>query len=204
MKEVLAPDNLKRVAEKFNFANEEDMFAAVGYSGITASQIVTRLTDKFRKQREEEEIVEVKEVRKPMKIRKWDSGVKVSGADNLLIRLSKCCNPVPGDDIVGYITKGRGVSIHRRDCVNVHTEEAVERLLEVEWEGSPEKKLSITLILKFQVTIAGLLNEVLQAVTETKTYISAVSGRSDRNKMATINMSISIRNLQHLKSSRTH
>ncbi|ARO59030.1 GTP diphosphokinase [Bacillus cereus] len=112
MKEVLAPDNLKRVAEKFNFANEEDMFAAVGYSGITASQIVTRLTDKFRKQREEEEIVEVKEVRKPMKIRKWDSGVKVSGADNLLIRLSKCCNPVPGDDIVGYITKGRGVSIH--------------------------------------------------------------------------------------------
>ncbi|MEM5621431.1 GTP diphosphokinase, partial [Bacillus thuringiensis] len=115
MKEVLAPDNLKRVAEKFNFANEEDMFAAVGYSGITASQIVTRLTDKFRKQREEEEIVEVKEVRKPMKIRKWDSGVKVSGADNLLIRLSKCCNPVPGDDIVGYITKGRGVSIHRRD-----------------------------------------------------------------------------------------
>ncbi len=88
MKEVLAPDNLKRVAEKFNFANEEDMFAAVGYNGITASQIVTRLTDKFRKQREEEEIVEVKEVRKPMKIRKWDSGVKVSGADNLLIRLS--------------------------------------------------------------------------------------------------------------------
>ena len=151
MKEVLAPDNLKRVAEKFNFANEEDMFA-VGYNGITA-QIVTRLTDKFRKQREEE-IVEVKEVRKPMKIRKWDSGVKVSGADNLLIRLSKCCNPVPGDDIVGYITKGRGVSIHRRDCVNVHTEEAVERLLEVEWEGSPEKKLNITLILKFQVTIA--------------------------------------------------
>lgn len=100
MKEVLAPDNLKRVAEKFNFANEEDMFAAVGYNGITASQIVTRLTDKFRKQREEEEIVEVKEVRKPMKIRKWDSGVKVSGADNLLIRLSKCCNPVDRKSVV--------------------------------------------------------------------------------------------------------
>ena len=201
MKEVLAPDNLKRVAEKFNFANEEDMFAAVGYNGITAAQIVTRLTDKFRKQREEEEIVEVKEVRKPMKIRKWDSGVKVSGADNLLIRLSKCCNPVPGDDIVGYITKGRGVSIHRRDCVNVHTEEAVERLLEVEWEGSPEKEIEYNVDIEISgYDRRGLLNEVLQAVTETKTYISAVCGRSDRNKMATINMSISIRNLQHLKT----
>ncbi|MGF2714724.1 GTP diphosphokinase, partial [Bacillus cereus] len=176
MKEVLALDNLKRVAEKFNFANEEDMFAAVGYNGITAAQIVTRLTDKFRKQREEEEIVEVKEVRKPMKIRKWDSGVKVSGADNLLIRLSKCCNPVPGDDIVGYITKGRGVSIHRCDCVNVHTEEAVERLLEVDWEGSPENEIEYNVDIEISgYDRRGLLNEVLQAVTETKTYISAVS-----------------------------
>ncbi len=69
----------------------------------------------------EEEIVEVKEVRKPMKIRKWDSGVKVSGADNFINSFIKNAVTVPGDDIVGYITKGRGVSIHHRDCVNVHT-----------------------------------------------------------------------------------
>ena len=155
MKEVLAPDNLKRALRNLTLQMKKICLQQLDIAELQLRKLLRLLTDKFRKQREEE-IVEVKEVRKPMKIRKWDSGVKVSGADNLLIRLSKCCNPVPGDDIVGYITKGRGVSIHRRDCVNVHTEEAVERLLEVEWEGSPEKKLSITLILKFQVTIAAV------------------------------------------------
>ncbi|MDG4655405.1 bifunctional (p)ppGpp synthetase/guanosine-3',5'-bis(diphosphate) 3'-pyrophosphohydrolase [Ectobacillus antri] len=202
LKEVLSADNLKRVADKFNFPNDEEMYAAVGYNGITAAQIVTRLTDKFRKKREEEQLLEetMTEVRKPMKIRRRDSGIKVSGVDNLLIRVSKCCNPVPGDDIVGYITKGRGVSIHRSDCVNIHTEEAKERLLDVEWENDPQKELEYNVDIEISgYDRRGLLNEVLQAVNETKTYISAVSGRSDRNKMATIHMSISIQNVHHLQ-----
>jgi guanosine-3',5'-bis(diphosphate) 3'-pyrophosphohydrolase len=202
LKEVLTAENLKRVADKFNFPNDEEMYAAVGYNGITAAQIVTRLTDKFRKKREEEQLLQetLTEVRKPMKIRKRDSGIKVSGVDNLLIRVSKCCNPVPGDDIVGYITKGRGVSIHRVDCVNVYTEEAKDRLLAVEWENDPEKEIEYNVDIEISgYDRRGLLNEVLQAVNETKTYISAVSGRSDRNKMATIHMSISIHNVHHLQ-----
>ncbi|MFD3449366.1 RelA/SpoT family protein [Microbacteriaceae bacterium 4G12] len=202
LKEVLTTENVRRVAEKFNFANDEEMYAAVGYNGITASQIATRLTDKFRKKREEEQLITkvMSEGKKTMKISKYDSGVKVSGADNLLIRLSKCCNPVPGDDIVGYITKGRGVSIHRQDCVNMQTEEAQERKLDVEWEGDPEKVIEYNVDIEiFGFDRRGLLNEVLQAVNETKTNISAVSGRSDRNKMATIHMSISIQNIHHLQ-----
>ncbi|MBO9130470.1 bifunctional (p)ppGpp synthetase/guanosine-3',5'-bis(diphosphate) 3'-pyrophosphohydrolase [Bacillus sp. 165] len=203
IKEVLTSENLKRVAEKFNFANEEDMYAAVGYNGITAAQIVTRLADKFRKKQEQEGLLldkAITEVRMPMKIKRRDSGIKVSGVDNLLIRLSKCCNPVPGDEIVGYITKGRGVSIHRTDCVNVQIEEAQDRLLDVEWESSPEKEIEYNVDIEISgYDRRGLLNEVMQAVNETKTYISAVSGRSDRNKMATIHMSISINNLHHLQ-----
>jgi GTP diphosphokinase / guanosine-3',5'-bis(diphosphate) 3'-diphosphatase len=206
-KEVYTTDNLNRVSEKFNFANEEDMFAAVGYQGITAAQIATRLTEKIRKQKQQEQDLEqtladvnTTEIKKPTKSGKKDSGVRVEGVDNLLVRLSKCCNPVPGDEIVGYITKGRGVSVHRSDCPNVHTEEAQTRLLPVEWETSvtDSKQYHVDLEI-WGYDRRGLLNEVLQAVNETKTNITAVSGKSDRNKMATINITILIQNTNHLR-----
>jgi guanosine-3',5'-bis(diphosphate) 3'-pyrophosphohydrolase len=204
VKEVLAQDNLRRVADKFNFANEEDMYAAVGYNGITAAQIATRLTEKWRKKRDLEQestIVDaVQDMKKFTIAKKRDSGVRVQGIDNLLVRLSKCCNPVPGDDIVGFITKGRGVSIHRDDCPNIHTDEAKERLLVVEWEGNAKEGKEYNVEIEISgYDRRGLLNEVLQAVNETKTNITAVAGRSDRNKMATISMAISIHNVSHLQ-----
>ncbi|TGB04204.1 RelA/SpoT family protein [Halobacillus salinus] len=206
-KDVLTQDNLSRVSEKFNFSNEEDMFAAVGYQGITAAQIATRLTEKLRKQKQKEQDLEqtladvsTTEIKTPSKTGKKDSGVRVEGVDNLLVRLSKCCNPVPGDDIVGYITKGRGVSVHRADCPNVKTEEAQSRLLPVKWETSvtDSKQYHVDLEI-WGYDRRGLLNEVLQAVNETKTNITAVSGKSDRNKMATINITILIQNTSHLR-----
>ena len=206
-KEVFTTDNLNRVSEKFNFSNEEDMFAAVGYQGITAAQIATRLTEKLRKQKQQQQDLEqtladvsTTEIKTPQKTGKKDSGVRVEGVDNLLVRLSKCCNPVPGDDIVGYITKGRGVSVHRSDCPNVKTEEAQTRLLPVKWETSvtDSKQYHVDLEI-WGYDRRGLLNEVLQAVNETKTNITAVSGKSDRNKMATINITILIQNTNHLR-----
>ncbi|WP_079530378.1 RelA/SpoT family protein [Halobacillus hunanensis] len=206
-KEVFTVDNLNRVAEKFNFTNEEDMFAAVGYQGITAAQIATRLTEKIRKQKQKEQNLEetladvtTTEIKSSSKNGKRDSGVRVEGVDNLLVRLSKCCNPVPGDEIVGYITKGRGVSVHRADCPNVHTEEARARLLPVHWEKGPQdtKQYHVDLEI-WGYDRRGLLNEVLQAVNETKTNITAVSGKSDRNKMATIHITILIQNTDHLR-----
>lgn len=204
MKEILSNENLKRVADKFNFANDEDMYAAVGYNGITAAQIATRLTEKWRRKRDFEQettIVEaVQDLKKFSVSKKKDSGVRVQGIDNLLIRLSKCCNPVPGDEIVGFITKGRGVSIHRDDCPNIHTEETKDRVIAVEWEGSAKEGKEYNVEIEISgFDRRGLLNEVLQAVNETKTNITAVSGKSDRNKMATISMAISIHNVNHLQ-----
>ncbi|MCE7793766.1 bifunctional (p)ppGpp synthetase/guanosine-3',5'-bis(diphosphate) 3'-pyrophosphohydrolase [Salipaludibacillus sp. CUR1] len=206
LKEVLTAENIERVADKFSFSSEEDMYAAVGYNGITAAQIVTRLTDDIRKKQDEEQetqsLSEAVEELKPQEktVSKTSTGVRVKGIDNLLIRLSRCCNPVPGDDIVGYITKGRGVSIHREDCPNINNEEANTRLLPVEWEGNHQKPKNYNV----DIEISGydrraLLNDVLQAVAETKTNINAVSGKSDKNKMATINMTISIQNISHLQ-----
>ncbi|GGD03891.1 RelA/SpoT family protein [Pontibacillus salipaludis] len=207
-KEVLTADNLDRVAEKFNFTNDDDMYAAVGYQGITAAQIATRLTEKIRrKQNKEKDLEETLEgvqndIKRPSHSnkKKKDSGVRVKGVDNLLVRLSRCCNPVPGDDIVGYITKGRGVSVHRSDCPNVKTDDVRNRLLPVEWENTGEDSKQYSLDLEISgYDRRGLLNEVLQAVNETKTNITAVTGRSDRNKMATIHMTIMIQNISHLR-----
>ncbi|WP_017755922.1 RelA/SpoT family protein [Calidifontibacillus oryziterrae] len=204
LKEVLTAENLKMVAEKFSFANEEDMYAAVGYNGITAAQIATRLTEKLRKKRgqelEETLLQAVSEVKSLPRNKKTDTGVRVIGVDNLLIRLSKCCNPVPGDEILGFITKGRGVSVHRSDCPNIHTDEAKERLIPVEWEGGASDGKSYNVDIEITgYDRRGLLNEVLHAINESKTNITAVTGRTDRNKMATINITIAIQNVNHLQ-----
>lgn len=204
LKEILTNENVKRVIEKFNFTNEDDMYAAVGYNGVTALQVANRLTEKWRKKRdmEQADIIAnaVSELKAFPSTKKRESGVRVAGIDNLLIRLSRCCNPVPGDEIVGFITKGRGVSVHRADCTNIVTEDAKARLIPVEWETALNDRKEYSV--EIEITgydRRGLLNEVLQAVNETKTNISAVTGRSDRNKSATINMTIAIHNVSHLQ-----
>lgn len=203
IKEILTADNLKKVAEKFNFSNEEDMYAAVGYNGVTALQVANRLTEKWRKKRDQEQAASITNAVSDLKAfpaaKRRESGVRVQGIDNLLIRLSRCCNPVPGDEIVGYITKGRGVSVHRADCTNIDSNDAQSRLIPVEWESALNDRKEYNVDIEINgYDRRGILNEVLQAVNETKTNISAVSGKTDRNKMATINMSIAIHNVNHL------
>ncbi|MGM0897164.1 MAG: RelA/SpoT family protein [Bacillota bacterium] len=200
-KEVLTAENIKRVIEKYNFASEDDMYAAVGFNGITAQQVVNRLAERQRKKREQEEAIEkiTVEMKSNQPKKQTESGVIVRGIDNMMIRLSKCCNPVPGDAILGFITKGRGVSVHRADCPNIQADES-DRLISVEWEneGSAENK-------SYQIDIevqaydrTGLINEVMHMVSETKTTITAVSGRADKDKIATINLSIMIPHITHL------
>jgi guanosine-3',5'-bis(diphosphate) 3'-pyrophosphohydrolase len=204
IKEIFTPDNLKKVAEKFNFTNEDDMYAAVGYNGVTALQVANRLTEKWRKKRDQEQSSSISNAITELKTfpssKRRESGVRVAGIDNLLIRLSRCCNPVPGDEIVGFITKGRGVSVHRSDCTNIDSNDAQLRLIPVEWESSLNDRKEYNVDIEINgYDRRGLLNEVLQAVNETKTNISAVSGKTDRNKMATITMSIAIHNVSHLQ-----
>lgn len=204
----MSDDKLLEAAKKYAFNDIDDMLSAIGFGGITASQVVTKLTEKLRKEQEEaaghiELTSEVKEVKAPEERRhRPTNGVVVKGIDNLLVRFARCCNPVPGDDIVGYITRGRGVSVHRSDCPNIpggSDGEEAARVIDVEWEEAIEANYSV------DIEITGhdrrnFLNEVLQAVSESKTNISAVSGRSDKNKMALVHMTILIRNTDHLQS----
>ncbi|HBI03512.1 MAG TPA: (p)ppGpp synthetase [Paenibacillaceae bacterium] len=197
-KEFMVSESLEEVAKKFNFQGEEDMFAAVGYGGITGAQIATRLTEKVRKEREDQ-LPNTTEIKSGTPRKRPENGVYIKGVENLLVRFSRCCNPVPGDEIVGFITRGRGVSVHRADCPNVNLEEEEEknRLIHVEWEANLHQDYSVEIeILGHDRN--GLLKEILASVADMKTTITAVSGKSDKNRVAKINMTITIHNLDHL------
>lgn len=193
--EVLNGERDKEVASKFNFPEAEDMYAAVGYGGISAAQVVNRLVEGI-KQGEEKPVV-LPEVKALPRHRRHSQGVRIKGLDNLLVRLSRCCNPVPGDVIVGFVTRGRGVSVHREDCPNIQTFEA-ERMIEVEWEGGSNRSYHVDIEIS-GMDRTGLLNEVLTTVTDSDVNLSAVSGRADRQGFASIHMTISVNNLNHLQ-----
>ena len=201
--QVATDDKLLDAARKFNFNEIEELFVAISVNGISAQQVATKLTEKIRRQEELDRYElkpELRELRvAPERKTKNSQGVRVIGVDNLLVRFAGCCKPVPGDDIIGFITRGRGVSVHRSNCSNMPAVigEERERLIDVEWEQEVEYNFNV------QIEVVGhdrrgLLNDVLQAVSENKTYMSAISGRADKNKTALIQMTIMIRNVEHL------
>ncbi|MDF2535633.1 MAG: (p)ppGpp synthetase [Bacillales bacterium] len=204
IKEAFLSENLRRVLEKYNFSNDDDMYAAIGYGGLNATQVAMRLTEKIRKLRESD-ILEQKlkenasEPKNNPNYRRDSSGVVVPGVDNLLIRLSRCCNPIPGDQILGFITKGRGVSVHRFDCKNVMSSEEQARLINVEWDYNLESK-EYTVEIEIQgYDRSNLLRDVLAAVSETRTGIDSVFGHADKDKGAVISMTLRVPNKQHLE-----
>ncbi|WP_251006044.1 bifunctional (p)ppGpp synthetase/guanosine-3',5'-bis(diphosphate) 3'-pyrophosphohydrolase [Carnobacterium sp. ISL-102] len=206
-KNFLTKSNIKMLLERFNFTSEDDLYAAIGFGELTALVIANRLTEKERKDRENEKKVqevtsiELKPKKEPEKIKvKHEGGIVIQGIDNLLIRISRCCNPVPGDEIVGYITKGRGVSIHRKNCPNVlAAKDAENRLIEVEWEEATSKSQDYNAELQIiGYNRSGLLNEVLQVVNSMTKNLNNVNGKVDKDKMATITLTVGIQNIAQL------
>lgn len=210
-KDYLTNPHLEQVAAKLNFSHEDDLFAAVGYNGLTPVQVANRLTEKERREREAEQETEKLLTQFENKVSnseanneklkiKHNAGVVVQGVGNLLIRLSRCCNPVPGDEIIGYITKGRGISIHRKDCPNVQSIEE-ERLIEVEWEAADlQAKNDYNVDIEvYGYNRNGLLNEILQVVNSLTSNINGVNAKVDQNKMATLVLTLQIHNINHLQ-----
>ena len=208
-KDFMTKQGMKDIATRFNFGTEEDLFAAIGFGEISYQTVANKMTEKARREIEDQKVVETafekttpqgqKKESQKMKIR-HEGGVVIEGVDNLLIRLSRCCNPVPGDDIVGYITKGRGISVHRKDCPNVQVAENEQsRLIEVDWEDTANTSQQYDTELVVEgYNRNGLLNEVLNVINSTTKSLNSVNGKVDANKMATISVNIGILNTHQL------
>lgn len=208
-KDFMTKQGMKDIATRFNFGTEEDLLAAIGFGEISYQTVANKMTDKARREIEDQKVVETafekttpqgqKKESQKMKIR-HEGGVVIEGVDNLLIRLSRCCNPVPGDDIVGYITKGRGISVHRKDCPNVQVPENEQsRLIEVDWEDTANTSQQYDTELVVEgYNRNGLLNEVLNVINSTTKSLNSVNGKVDANKIATISVNIGIMNTHQL------
>ena len=204
--------HMDEVLQRTSYKTDEALFAAVGFGEISATSVFNRLTEKERREAERakakavaDELVkggEVKQENKDsLKIR-HEGGVVIEGASGLLIRIAKCCNPVPGDEIVGYITKGRGVAVHRVDCMNLKSQENVEvRLIDVDWEEDNSNKEYMANIDIYGLNRSGLLNDVLKVLTNSSKNISSVNAQPTKDmKFATIHVSFGIPNLSSLTS----
>ncbi len=197
--DVLKPEKLTDVQKKMNFLALNDLYAAVGNGAVTPQQVLTRLRDDVKK----DKLINLEDLLKkePKKQKNPAShGIIVKGEEDVLIRLARCCNPVPGDPIVGYITRGRGVSVHRQDCRNIlqHETDEVERMIEVSWDEADRGSYHVHLELT-AMDRAGLLTDVMAIITEMKISANRVNARGARNRMATIDLVLEIQSLEQLE-----
>lgn len=209
--DVLNAKNIERVLAKRHISTSDDMYAALGFGELQPAGIINILTQDIREQKElqrkKQQEKDLLEDHKGIKNNnansknKHDESVLIEGIDNLLVRLSHCCNPIPGDEIVGYITKGRGVSVHRTDCPNVkNAEQSSTRLIDVSWNVVSDDRTHYNTDLEIQgYNRSGLLNDVLQAINNTTKQLNSINGRIDHNKMATIDVTVGIRDKVHLQ-----
>ncbi len=199
--DLVRPEWLQLAIDRYKFASIDDLYASIGFGGISVNKLMARLLDEYRKEHEDEDFEEkIEELAKakPSRVKPSKTGVVVKGIDNCLVKLSKCCNPLPGDEIVGYITKGRGVSVHRTDCVNVKdllNEE--NRMIDVYWfdDVNGSYKVEIEILANDR---SGLLKDIIKQVENTKIKLNGMNTRTTKESIAIIDLSLEVENIDIL------
>ncbi len=190
------------IAHKYRFADAEEFYAAIGYGGILLSKITPRVREEYNKRTASEKPIEISEIA-PRPAKRSPEGVVVDGIDNCLIKLSRCCAPLPGDDIIGFITRGHGVSIHKRDCNNVPHDisRAVEpeRWISAHWDIYHSESFVSTLLIS-AIDREGLVIEIMTAVSGMRVPVNSISARQQKDGNCTVNITISAESVEHLRS----
>ena len=200
------------MAKKFNQQTVEDLIATIGYGGIMVTQVVPKIKElygkEFKKSQKQEQQEQINDIEKHKltdeeykKKRKNTScqGVVVKGLDNILIRFAKCCNPLPGDEIVGYVTKGRGVAIHRTDCPNATSSDQFfkNRMVDVAWSNANNSKFEAEIQIK-AADRRGVVNDITHVVVVEKISLNGINARKGRDNLVNINLLVEVNDINEL------
>lgn len=211
--EILTPENIQETADKMHYHTPDDMLAAIGFGDIAVPGVANKLTEKIREANEEAATAELQremleegheitrdETAFTKRQKSTADDIVIAGVDNLLVRLGRCCTPVPGDDVKGYITKGRGISVHRVGCPNIRAAQLQgQRLVDVQWEDENGSKPNYDADLTVHgENRGGLLNDVLRSVNGRTRYVNSVNGHVTKNGMAQVSLSIGVKNSEQL------
>ena len=189
--QLLTPEGFKIVSDKYLFDTQDEMFASIGCGSMSANQIIVKIGDYLRKIMPP--AVEVRPFRKSDK-----GSVRIENMEGLLVSFAGCCSPVPGDDIVGFVTRGRGVVVHRRDCANMRNAEP-ERLQPAEWIRSGEGGRFKAAIVVLADDQKSAISAIVGSVAEMKLEITSINGRYDKNNSAVVDVSVSLTNKQDVE-----
>lgn len=202
-RDLVSGERLIELAKKMNLGTEEDLLAGIGYGGIALHILIGKIMEAHKKELKKETSPDLSQILAELKPEhkksKQGHGILVKGESGLMVRFSRCCNPVPGDKIVGYITRGRGVSIHHTDCSNANNPLDFERIVEVAWDiekYNEEYRVSVEVT---ALDRPGVLSEIMTVVSESKTNICSVNAKTQKNKVATMLLVLSIGNLAQLE-----
>lgn len=206
--QILKDEWLKIIGEKLNVNSAEDLYSALGYGNVTVPQIMSKLKELYKEytknredskeSKQEQPKYNPHDAEKQKQKYKPAQGVSIKDIDNLKVRFSKCCSPVPGDDIIGYVTRGRGVSVHRKDCPNLKELDSTERLMEIEWDENKVSAYEGEIQIK-SIDRTGLLSEITQVLSNTKVAVTSLNARTNKEKIVIINMTFEIKDINQLK-----
>jgi GTP pyrophosphokinase len=195
--DVARGELIERISTRLNYATPTDLFAAIGFGDASAQAVANRVRDEVK----HDKVVDFTKIgRKPVlrKSIRRSSGVRIAGVDDVLVRLSKCCSPVPGDPIMGYVTIGRGVSVHRADCPNLGFMNATpERIMQAQWLTDAGLTHFVDIEVEAEDRTA-LLQDIMGVFSELKTQVSSVNARVRKDTVAVASLTVQIRDLDHL------
>ena len=198
--ELLTSKNIESTLQKYSFKTIDDMYAAVGFGSITATKVLSKILEEYRKTKpntEIEEKIEELHTRHNINENVSKTGIIVKGIENCLVKLSKCCNPVPGDEIIGYITRGRGVTVHTKDCVNVKDlfkEE--ERIIDVYWaQESTNKSYNVEMTV-YANDREELLGDIMRTAQQDNSKIVGVQAKSNKEKIVMVELTLEVKDIE--------